>query len=144
MVNSTKKTLTAFLANDLDFFHFPFIPKRFPFDSNNLIGYSIAFVLEYIILGYEFFFMASTMSFAIGGYWFVISAIKEFQSFTPMINDRAKVEENANESYELKTLVAEFIDAHGIVKQLSLYLNLTIFMGKISILPMVNFFQSGA
>lgn len=61
--------------------------------------------------------MASTMSFAIGGYWFVISAIKEFQSFTPMINDRAKVEENASESYELKTLVAEFIDAHGIVKQ---------------------------
>lgn len=69
------------------------------------------------MLGYDYVVVTSTLSLAFGGYWFAMSAIKEFQRLLAEISDKAKVEENASESYELKTLVAEFIDAHGIVKQ---------------------------
>lgn len=90
-----------------------------PFDLTNPIGFSVAFALEYTILGYEAFVIASILSLAIGGYWFAIEATKEFKRFAPVLYSKAKAKANSNESNEFDLLMSEFIDVHGIVKQLS-------------------------
>lgn len=89
--------------------------NRFPFDTTNPIGYLVAFSIEYIILGYEFFIAACTLGLAIGAFWFAISATKEFQRFSPILNEKAQT----NQSNELKMIFTELIYGHGIVKQLS-------------------------
>lgn len=92
--------------------------KRFPFDSNNPIGYLMAVILEYIIFGYEYFVVAVLASFGIGSYYIAISIIKEHQRILNRINDEAHA--NGNQLKELKKLIAEFIHAHGFVKELSI------------------------
>lgn len=93
--------------------------KRFPFDSNNPIGYAIAIILEYIAYWYSFSVIACGLALGIGAYWLAISATKELQRVLHVINDQAQV--NERQSNELNTLLfAEFIDAHGTVKQLSM------------------------
>lgn len=74
-------------------------------------------MLEYIALAYEFLIIACTLALCIGAFWFVISATKELQHVLHLINDKAH--KNRNQSTEVKALLAEYIHAHGIVKQLS-------------------------
>lgn len=89
--------------------------QRFPFDTTNPIGYLFAVIFEYILVGYQCFIVACTLSLFIGVFWFVISAIEEFQHILSIINDKAQA--NVDQSNELKILFREFIDAHGITKQ---------------------------
>lgn len=91
--------------------------KRFPFDSKNPVGYSIATFIEYIICGYEFFTAACTLAVVIGSYWVAISATREIRRILHSINHKTRA--NKNLSNEIKVLFAEFIDAHASVKQLS-------------------------
>lgn len=94
------------------------LSNRFPFDTENSpIGYLIAFLLEYIFVGFASFIAACTLTLGIGGYWFAMAATKEFQHFAPIINDKAKSDEY--QSNEFTTLFTELTDGHGIVKQFS-------------------------
>lgn len=90
--------------------------KRFPFDWENPLGYLIAIAVQYVVVAYECFAGACSLSLGIGLYWFVNSASKDFQRFLPSINDRA----DESPSNELKMLFIEFVDAHVIIKQLSI------------------------
>lgn len=100
-------------------FFFQFL-KRFPFDTTNPIGYSVAVLLEYGMCAYELFIVACTLSLGIGAFWFAISATTQFQHYLPMINDKASTGVNG-QSHEFKILFSAFIDSHGVVKQLSIF-----------------------
>lgn len=92
--------------------------NRFPFDSeHNPIGYFIAFVIEYLLIGYEYFIIACTLSLGIGAFWLAIPATQEIQHILHLIND--EVYANENQSNELKLLFSDFVNIHGIAKQLS-------------------------
>lgn len=91
--------------------------ERFPFDSSNLMGYVIAFALEYIILSYEYLIIATTLGLGIGAFWFAKAATKEFQRILHVFNEKAQAKKSR--SNVLKISLLEFIYTHGIVKQLS-------------------------
>lgn len=59
------------------------------------------------------------MALGVGKFWFTISMTKEFQSMLHSIN--AKAQTTQIQLNELKTLFTEFIEAHGIMKQLSVF-----------------------
>lgn len=92
--------------------------KRFPFDYNNPIGYLFAVIVEYIIIGHEYFVIACTLGLGIGAFWFAVSATKEIRHTLNLINNEVKAK--TNHSVELKILFSEFINAHATVKQLSM------------------------
>lgn len=92
--------------------------NRFPFDTDNPIGYLSAVILEYAMSAYEFFLVACTLALGIGEYCFAISASAQMQRFLSKMNDLARV--NENQSNEIKLTFTQFIDAHGFVKQLSI------------------------
>lgn len=94
---------------------------RFPFESNNPIGFLIAFIIEYIILGYEYFVVACILALGTGAFLFAISTTKDFQRSTPVINTKTK--RKGNQLNELNTFFSEFIYSLGAVKQLSLHFN---------------------
>lgn len=106
----------AWILENVVKFHFHF--KRFPFDFYNPIGYLIAFILEYIFLGYEYFVIACTLAVGIGESWFIISATKEIQRNLRSINK--KIQTNKIPSTKLMSMFSKFIDIHGNVKQLSI------------------------
>lgn len=83
------------------------------------MGYLIAIIFEYIIFGYEYCLIASTVAFGIGAYLLGIAATKEFQDFLHLINDNAQ--SNANQSHGLMLLFAEYVDTHATIKQLSIF-----------------------
>lgn len=91
--------------------------KRFPFDPYNPIGYMIAIILEYIMLGFNLFLISCTLSLGIGFYCFSISLTKEIQCMLHTINDKAQAKKN--QSNDLRALFSDYIDNHSIVKQLS-------------------------
>lgn len=95
--------------------------KRFPFAWNNPFGYLIAVTVEYTTCACEYFLGACTLALAIGTFWIAISMTKEIQQILLIINDEAK--EKKIQSEQLNVLFSEFIDAHGIVKQLSIKFN---------------------
>lgn len=79
----------------------------------------IAAILEYVILGYEYFIVACIVAVGIGSFLFAISITKVFQSVLhDSIND--KTDANTIQSNEMMILLSEFIDAHGFAKQLSI------------------------
>lgn len=93
--------------------------KRFPFDTNNLIAYLVAFIVEYILIGYEYLLASCILALGIGVYGFVISLTKDIQRILYLIN--GKIQENqADQLNELKILFSEFSDFHGAAKQLSI------------------------
>lgn len=79
----------------------------------------VAVAVEYIILGFEFSVIACTLALGIGAYCFGISAIKEIERLFNLINDEACG--NENQPKELKASFSECIEAHVIVKQLSIF-----------------------
>lgn len=91
---------------------------RFPFDAYNPIGYFVAIVLEYIMFGYSYFASASFLGLAFGLFWISVPMTKEIRCILHKMNDT--VQENKNHGIELKILSAEYIDTHGMVKQLSI------------------------
>lgn len=87
--------------------------KRFPFDWNNPIGYLIAFVIQYIIIAYEFCLTSCALAVGIGSLWLAILATKDIRRILNLINDKAQT--NVIQSNDL----IDFIEAHGAIKQLS-------------------------
>lgn len=79
----------------------------------------MAAIIEYFIIAYEFLINASTLGLGIGAFWFAVSATKEIRRILNSINDTAQAD--GNQSFELKVLFAEYIDAHGLLIQLSIY-----------------------
>lgn len=92
---------------------------RFLFDTNCPLGYFIAVIIEYFVVGYELIVVACTLALGIGAYWFAKSITKEIQRIRHSINDAAQ--ENQNQSNELKLLISEYIHLHASMKQLSTY-----------------------
>lgn len=99
--------------------------KRVPFEWNNPIGYLITFTFQYIVLGYEYLIIASTLGFLIGIYRFAVSVINEIQHILHAINDEAQT--NEYQSRELKNIFSEYIHIHAAIKQLSYIIPFGIF-----------------
>lgn len=95
--------------------------ERFPFDSNNLIGYLIAVLMEYIIYWYIFFIGACTLSLGIGAYLVAISVTQEIKRNLHDINVKTKA--NEYQSAKLKILLSQLIYTHAIVLKLSEFLS---------------------
>lgn len=93
--------------------------ERFPFKSNNLIGYLIAAILEYILIGWEYFVIACNVGLFIGMFRIAISVTKETQRILQSINDEANANTTANQSNKLKILLFEHIHAHTAIKRFS-------------------------
>lgn len=91
--------------------------ERFPFQWNNPIGYFTAVTLEYAVICYELFISACNLAFAFGITSFVISTTKEIQRILHSINKDGHA--NKYQSTEIMDLFGEYIDSHGILKQLS-------------------------
>lgn len=90
---------------------------RFPFDTNNLIGYLIAVIAEYFFtLNLELFIM-SIMIIAIGSCVILISLAKDMQCGLNALNDSAM--ETEDESEDKAQLLNELIEFHANAKQLS-------------------------
>lgn len=83
----------------------------------------MAFFFEYVILGYDFFVVACTIALGIGAFWFAISATKDIQRILHAFMHKAKT--NQIQANELKILLAEFIDSHVAIKQLSIQFKCT-------------------
>lgn len=99
---------------------------RFPFDTNNPIGYLTAVILEYVLIGYQYFVAACTLSLGIGAYWIAISTTEEIRRILGSIKRDA--EPNENSPNELKQMFAEYIHAHATIEQLSTWLSMQIAM----------------
>lgn len=99
--------------------------KRFPFEWTNPIGYLVAVIIEYVIVGYEFSVDASVLALGIGAYWIGLAAIKEIQSILHTIKKRVQAKKHQS-NRELKMLFTEFIELHGVAKQLSIKINIKI------------------
>lgn len=84
---------------------------RVPFDWKNPAGYFIAATLQFIMIGFDLFYIACITSFGVGSYLFVISVVKDVKSNTNLINHSAKDKKN-----RLQTLkqLSEFIDINSI------------------------------
>lgn len=98
-------------------FHCTF--KRFPFATNNPIGYLIAFAIEYIMFGYGFFAIACTLALGIGAFWFAITASKEIRLILHSINDEAHAKKR--QPNKTKELISKYVDIHSAVKQFSIF-----------------------
>lgn len=98
--------------------------ERFPFNSNTLIGYSIAALLQYLMVVYEYVIFACTLSLGIGAFCWVISATTEIRRILHKIRNEAKA--NNCQPNEMKLFLSEFIYAHVIAKKLSEFFNFQI------------------
>lgn len=63
---------------------------------------------------------ACTLALGIGAFWIAISVTKEIQRILHSINNKSH--ETEIQTNEMMDLFSEYIDAHGIVKQLSIFL----------------------
>lgn len=92
---------------------------RFPFDSKNLSGYIIAVILQYIILAYELFVVACTISIVNGALWFTISTTIDLKFILKSINRNGKSYARESDLKKFIKLLHELIYMHANVKQLS-------------------------
>lgn len=98
----------------------PFVPrpqKRFPFDSKNPTGYLLAVVIEYVIAGFGFIAVASTLGLLVGVYRFALSTITEIKQIIHSMNNKTKA--RACKSSEFEVFLSELIDTDTAIKQLS-------------------------
>lgn len=82
----------------------------------------MACILAYIGIGYDFLINASTLGLGMGAFGFAISATKEIRRSLHSINYKTQV--NEIRAKELKISFAEFIYAHNVLKQLSIFQSL--------------------
>lgn len=94
------------------------LEKRFPFDSNNPVGYLAAVSIEYVVLVYAYCMIACILGLGIGAFWFVIAVIKEIRRLLRLIRGKAKVKKN--QSRKLKSFFFECVYTHAAIKQLSM------------------------
>lgn len=91
--------------------------QRFPFDWNNPTGYLAAVALEYLGFGYQYSIIACTLTYGIGIFSITISVTKEIQRILHSVNHKAQAKKV--QFIKLRTLIFEYIDTHGAVKQFS-------------------------
>lgn len=84
----------------------------------------MAFTLEYIMLGFDFFIVACSLTLGIASYCFAIAIIEELQRMLHSISGKAPT--NGKQSNKLKELFTQFIDAHGLMTQLSTHFSFEI------------------
>lgn len=83
----------------------------------NLIGYLIAFVLEYTMVSYVFHFIACIISLAIGSFVMLMGLINDLNDNLEMINENVK--SNATH-LQIACQLYSFVQFHSEAKQLSL------------------------
>lgn len=93
------------------------LQNRFPFDSNNPIGYLAVIAVEYPIFSLQMFVIACCMALGIGAFWFAISATKDIQRGLHLVNKIAQTCEDRSD--ELLAQFPEYLDAYSVLKQLS-------------------------
>lgn len=79
----------------------------------------VACLIAYLAIGYDFLINASTLGLGIGGFLFAVAATKEIRRGLHLISYKAQV--NETQTNELKKLFVEFVYAHNVVKQLSIF-----------------------
>lgn len=111
------------LKNDL--FIFYFFGFRFPFDCKHPVSYLVAICLQYIMTFYIFFVIASLVSLGIGAFILSILSSTEIKLYLDSVRRNA-----INEKTKLKSLkrLADFVDFHAEVKELSDILNFFFFL----------------
>lgn len=96
--------------------HLFFFPQRLPFNWNNPLGFLFAICLQYILIKYYYFYVASLSSFGIGAFLiFTIGSIDIKDNLTA-INDNAKHRKNKEETFEQ---LKNYIETFSHLKQLS-------------------------
>lgn len=90
--------------------------RRLPFDTQNPIGYTIGFFIQYIIFIYICLFNACIVSLSIGSYLSMAALTKDVKGELSWINER--VHFKANRRFVWKELF-EFIEFHSKAKMLS-------------------------
>lgn len=102
--------------------------KRLPFDWKNAVGYSIAFVLQFIVLMCLYHFASVSTAFEIGGYFLIMVLINDIENDFNLINTKAKAKRNESSSSSSSSgigITTQFhvaIQFHSIVKKLSINL----------------------
>lgn len=94
-----------------------FARQRFPFNTNNPVGYSVAVFIQYFTVGYQFLFLACVIPLGIGAFLFEITMAKEVKNDLIAINEDAKIDDQQVQIFKQLT---EFIQIHLILKR---YLN---------------------
>lgn len=89
---------------------------RFSFEWNNPTGYLFASAIQYMIVTFVFYFVACSSTIAIAVYLFTMDATNDIIENLQSINEAAKSEENLSNAM---IQIAEFIQYHSILKQLS-------------------------
>lgn len=94
------------------------ICNRFPFDTKNPIGYCVAIVLQYALIAYNFFLLASMVSLGVGAYLFTISMAEYIKDILNAINERTQ-QDDENKITDIGQQLADFIEIYSILKELS-------------------------
>lgn len=76
----------------------------------------MAVTIQFIIVAYEFFVIACTLSLAIGAFWFAISSTVDIKQIVHSVDK--KVKQKRSERKMIKEFCT-FIHMHSVVKQLS-------------------------
>lgn len=93
--------------------------SRFPFDTQQPIGYVLAVILQFFMLRYILLFSASLLSMVVGFFFMTISLTKDIENELRLINDCAKIKNHRSKA--MKQL-CKFIEFHSTLKQLSNFL----------------------
>lgn len=91
------------------------VKSRFPFDWKNPLGYLFAVTIQCIIATYGLKFLAFSVSFEMGAYFFSNALTKDIIGLLKTINKSAKAK--GSHTRILKQLT-EFVQYHSDVKQL--------------------------
>lgn len=95
---------------------FSLVLLRFPFDCKNPVGYLIAIYMQYNMIWYMFYVIASLVSLGIGAFIYSVMGTDEIKRYLNSVNEYAMRKKNHLKS--LKQL-AEYVDYHSEMKQLS-------------------------
>lgn len=90
--------------------------SRFPFDVKNLVGYLIAFILEYTMVSYVFYFIACIISLAIGSFVLLMGLINDLNENLKTINGNVETDRT---DFQIMFQLSEFVQFHSHAKQLS-------------------------
>lgn len=91
--------------------------RRFPFDTNNPIGYVFAAILQYQVLKYNLLIAANVLPTLIGVFFIAIALTNDIKNDLNSINENAKMEDNRLEM--MMKQLCKFIEFHSTLKQFS-------------------------
>ena len=89
---------------------------RFPFNTKSPIGYCIAIVLQYALIAYNFFLLASMVSLGVGAYLFTISMAEYIKDILNSINERA-MQEDEDQMKDIVGKLSDFTEIYTILKE---------------------------